>query len=212
MSRILQAKVKIFLYITIEPFLKKLRAKLIFTIRLLLFRFIRRVLMVQIPWTRFDSIQFMNRHGVVPDLSSRIILIRAQSNPYKRLAFWTANVSGTDSIRMPIYYSYNRAQSDRVIRRPCNARLARLCFYNWCIGSSIRMTKPPARVWPSTHILLCLNTTANHARYLSKACFTISSVFLRSYSPLKPPIWRNLPSKFTELPTIHETRLFNKIH
>lgn len=59
---------------------------------------------------------------------------------------------------MPIYYSHNRAQSGRVIRRPCNARLARLCFYNWCIGSPIRMTKPPVRVRPSTRIPPCFWT------------------------------------------------------
>lgn len=59
---------------------------------------------------------------------------------------------------MPIYYSHNRAQSGRVIRRPCNARPARLCFYNWCIGSPIRMTKPPLRVRPSTRIPPCFWT------------------------------------------------------
>lgn len=82
---------------------------------------------------------------------------------------------------MPIYYSHNRAQSGRVIRRPCNARPARLCFYNWCIGSPIRMTKPPLRVRPSTRIPPCFWTR-----------FDISPnralpVPARSYSPFNSP-------------------------
>lgn len=38
------------------------------------------------------------------------------------------SVSGIGRIRMPIYYSHNRVQSGRVIRWPCNARLALVVF------------------------------------------------------------------------------------